>query len=453
MDYRILGPLQVRAEPGGEPCVVTGRRRRAVLGFFLVHPNTVVTRDRIIEAVWRMHPAESDGRMARADRDEMVTDASARRASASPCPMDASRTLRNVVCDLRKALGDSDHPSILLTCPGGYRLVVHAGELDADRFEGLKDRAQRALKAGHPQDALDAAAELWRGDPFGDLAYEEFAQAKIKELHDSRNHMDRLRAQSYLQTGRLTEAVSLLQRLLLDAPTDEDVAGMLMLALYGCGRQTDADAVYVDVRARLDVRGMLPCTALRRRHDQIVGHDPELARGEGPFVTAISLEPDPEQGAEGLPRPFWPASFAHRFVVGRSQELLVARRCLDAFARHDRGGIERTLAGSVVFEEAAGDRPIEHRGVRAVTARLLRLASYFEAIRFDIREPTARHGVLRYDISWSAIQVRPFEDGTTAGDAGGVVRELGHIVTTVKHGVITHIRYGGYRDTTFDGAR
>ena len=192
MDYRILGPLEVRAEPGGEPRVLTGRRRRAVLAFLLLYANAVVTKDRIIEAVWAM-----DWRTTQGDGDEPVTDESAGRGSTSPCPIDASRTLRNIVCDLRKALGDSDHPEILLTCPGGYCLVVHPGELDADRFEDLKDRAQRALEDGHPQDALDAlvaAAELWRGDPFGDLAY-GFAQPKIKELRQCLADMHLLRGQ------------------------------------------------------------------------------------------------------------------------------------------------------------------------------------------------------------------------------------------------------------------
>ena len=154
------------------------------------------------------------------------------------------------------------------------------------------------------------------------------------------------------------------------------------------------------------------------------------------------------QGADAVPAAasHWPAS-------GGVQELLVAQRCLDAFASHDGPGIQQTLAGGVVFEEASGDGPIEHRGDLAVTARLLRLGSYFESIRYDIRDPTVTNGVLRYDISWSAIQIRPFADGTTAGDVSGVVRELpGHIVTTVRHGAITHIRYGGYRDTTFDAA-
>ena len=311
--------------------------------------------------------------------------------------------------------------------------------------------------------------------------------------------MHLLRGQTYLEMGRLPEAISRLQRLLLDTPTDENAACMLMLALYRRGRQTDAVAVFDDVRARLDDRGMLPSTALRRRQEQILSHDPELDRappltgqgqvcddglhrgdGDSPerrLGAANSREPDPHPGTERLGRRSWPARLGRRLVVmqrhgtvahgadgvraatlGRPTsaglELLVATRCLDAFARHDGPGIQATLADGVVFEEASGGGPTEYRGARDVTARLLRLGSYFESIEYDIRDPTVTNGVLRYDISWSGIQIRRFADGTTAGDASGVVRALpGHVATRVKLGVITHIRYGGYRDTTFDAAR
>lgn len=50
MEFRILGPLEVRA--GGAPVVVGGPKPRALLAALLLRPGAVVSTDRLVAAVW-----------------------------------------------------------------------------------------------------------------------------------------------------------------------------------------------------------------------------------------------------------------------------------------------------------------------------------------------------------------------------------------------------------------
>src|SRR3954452_25198672 len=99
MDYRILGPLEVHAD--GEPVAICGRRQRALLALLLLNANRVVSRTRLIDALWE------DG----AD----------------------DHALRVCISRLRKSLATDS----LETRPPGYVLHVAPGELDLDRFRQL----------------------------------------------------------------------------------------------------------------------------------------------------------------------------------------------------------------------------------------------------------------------------------------------------------------------------
>ena len=59
MEFRLLGPLEVIADDG-EPVQLGGARPRAVLAMLLLHPNRVVSVDRLVDAVWGETPPASD---------------------------------------------------------------------------------------------------------------------------------------------------------------------------------------------------------------------------------------------------------------------------------------------------------------------------------------------------------------------------------------------------------
>ena len=50
MDFRILGPLEVLEE--GRTVALGGGKPRALLAVLLLHPNEVLTTDRLVEELW-----------------------------------------------------------------------------------------------------------------------------------------------------------------------------------------------------------------------------------------------------------------------------------------------------------------------------------------------------------------------------------------------------------------
>ena len=57
MRFRVLGPLEIESDDG--PVVVSGQRPRALLTALLLQPNTLVSTDRLVDALWGAGPARS----------------------------------------------------------------------------------------------------------------------------------------------------------------------------------------------------------------------------------------------------------------------------------------------------------------------------------------------------------------------------------------------------------
>src|SRR6266446_1573463 len=102
MEFRILGPLEVREE--GRVLRLGGPKQRALLASLLLHANEVVSRDRLIDELWGVSPPDT-----------------------------ALTALQVHVSHLRKALGRD----LIVTQPPGYLVRVSDGELDIHRFEQL----------------------------------------------------------------------------------------------------------------------------------------------------------------------------------------------------------------------------------------------------------------------------------------------------------------------------
>ena len=154
MDFRILGPLDVR--DGDQAVELAGGRQRALLALLIVNANETVSTDRIVEELW-----------------------------GEQSPQTAPKVIQNHVSQLRRGLGDG----LLVTEGSGYRLRVDPGSLDVDRFEELLADGRSALEQGDAESAADVlrqALALWRGTPLADVAFEPFAQAEIARLEERR---------------------------------------------------------------------------------------------------------------------------------------------------------------------------------------------------------------------------------------------------------------------------
>src|ERR1043165_4371380 len=121
MEFRILGPLELRDQRG--PVPLPGTKPRAVLAVLLLHANSAVSAERLAQALWGYE-----------------------------APQRAVKTVQVHVSRLRKALGDEQ---LIEPSPAGYRLRVEPGDLDADRFERLAADGRRALAAGDPSAAAE----------------------------------------------------------------------------------------------------------------------------------------------------------------------------------------------------------------------------------------------------------------------------------------------------------
>jgi WD40 repeat protein/DNA-binding SARP family transcriptional activator len=246
MEYRILGPLEVRSELGA--VALGGIKPRAVLAVLLLNANEPVSSERLAVALW-----------------------------GEDAPARAAKTVQVHVSRLRKALDD---PEIVATTPAGYRLQLHTDELDAERFERLVEDGRRTLAAGQPEQAgtiLREALALWRGPPLADLSFEPFAQPEIARLEEQRLSALEARLDADLAAGRHAALVGELERLVALHPTRERLAGQLMLAFYRCGRQAEALEAYRDAREGLVAEaGVEPGPELRRLHEAVLRQDASL---------------------------------------------------------------------------------------------------------------------------------------------------------------------------------
>ena len=89
------------------------------------------------------------------------------------------------------------------------------------------------------------------------------------------------RIEAELAVGRHREVVRELEQLVAAHPDREDLLRLLMLALYRCGRQTEALDAYRRTSSRLRAElGLEPGPPLRRLERAILEHDPSLDLAE-----------------------------------------------------------------------------------------------------------------------------------------------------------------------------
>ncbi len=255
----VLGPVTVwrdgREIAAGQP------RQLAVLGMLVSQANHVVSRSELVDAVWGEEP-----------------------------PATAEGGIYTYVAGLRRVL-EPDRPrlepgkgrraraSVLISSGGGYLLRLGPGGLDAEQFEELLGRS-RALRAdGDASGAARAVSEalaLWRGQPFAGVPG-PFAAAERQRLTELRTAALEERADLMLAQGAAVAAIPELTGLAAEYPLRERTQGLLMIALYRCGRQAEALGVFRDVRERLaDELGIDPGAELTRIHQQVLATDPEL---------------------------------------------------------------------------------------------------------------------------------------------------------------------------------
>ena len=241
MDYRILGPLEVR--DGGQPVDLGTPKQRSMLALLVLHAGTPVPADRLADLLWGGAP-----------------------------PARAEVSLRSYAANLRKALGRDD---VLTSAGGGYRLAVADHDIDAHRFEAAvrtaRERAATGDRVGAVA-ALDDALGLWHGPALADVATNPVASAEAARLEELR--LAALEARFDLLVGggpaAAAAAIPELERAVASHPLREGLRASLLRALHAAGRTAEALSAYRDLQERLaEEVGLDPSPQLRALADAI----------------------------------------------------------------------------------------------------------------------------------------------------------------------------------------
>ena len=241
MEFRVLGPLEVHA--GGEPLALGGRKQKGILALLLLHPNLVVSTDRLIDELWGERP-----------------------------PRAVEAQIQNCIFRLRGVLGRE----VIERRSPGYLLHVDPEDVDSLRFEHAVDES-RALAPRERAAALREALEYWRGPPLDGLTFEGAARIEVSRLDELRLAALELRLDAELLLGRHEAVLAEIDALARRHPGRERLRYLQMLAFYRSGRQRDALRAYQEARLELvEVSGLEPGEDLRALERMILSHDPAL---------------------------------------------------------------------------------------------------------------------------------------------------------------------------------
>ncbi|MGW5346315.1 BTAD domain-containing putative transcriptional regulator [Streptomyces sp. HUAS TT3] len=323
LDFRVLGPVELHDHRSGARTVPSGAKQRALLASLVARAGEALSTERLVDELWGDRP-----------------------------PVRAANALQAHVARLRRLLPDTgglhDGPRIV-THPLGYLLRLGPASTDAQRFQRLSEQGRAAVVAdpAHAAELLRRALELWRGP-----ALEGSGRGPICAREAERLEQGRLTAletfyEARLRGARHAEITEELERLTVAHPTRERFYDLLMLALYRCGRHSEALGVYERARQRLMAEiGIAPGPSLRARMESILHRDPGLGSdpvpGPEPVATAGPYAPAPAVGA---------LSATGAGVSDLGREIVRLRARIDAIGREQE---ELARRFALLSQEAAG---------------------------------------------------------------------------------------------------
>lgn len=254
MRFSILGPLRV--DDDGRELAITAGRDRTVLAMLLLHPDRIVSVDRLIDAVWGEDP-----------------------------PATARGQLQTCVSRLRRAFP----AGMIRTDPPGYGVRVPRADLDLTRFDEL-------VAAGAYRSALD----LWQGPALAGLD-----SPVLRRYAAALDERYALTAEDWvdheIHAGRTRDLIGDLHALVDRFPLRERLRGQLITVLAGAGRRADALAEYRRARAVLRAElGIEPGADLQARHRRILVDEAPAVPAGSPQVRCLPRAISDFTGRTGL---------------------------------------------------------------------------------------------------------------------------------------------------------
>ncbi|MCT2582807.1 AfsR/SARP family transcriptional regulator [Actinophytocola gossypii] len=263
MRLLLLGPLEL-LDVRGARVELAGRLQRTLLATLAVRAGQVVSAERLIAELWGGQP-----------------------------PANAANALQAHIARLRRVVEAAcGEPDRIVTRPPGYLLGLRAGETDAGEFVE-RAGAARAIAAADPARAippLRGALGLWRGPALEGCATGDVCAGEAAVLGEHRLTTLETLYDACLRAGRHAEVVGELEETTAAHPLRERFYDQLMVALYRCGRQSDALGVYDRARGRLlHELGVEPGPALRARMRSILSEPPAPPAPPGSLDDTVVL--------------------------------------------------------------------------------------------------------------------------------------------------------------------
>jgi DNA-binding SARP family transcriptional activator len=322
----LLGPVEI-GPAGGAMAPVAQPRLRVLLGLLGVAAGRVVSAESLVDGVWG-------------------EEWSPRR----------EQNLHALVYQLRRrlaALEPGTGEARLARAGGGYRLALGPGELDVAVFEDLAGRGRAAARAGDTDRARDLfgqALGCWRGAALADAApLCRRLAGEAARLEELRLGVVEERIGADLALGWHGEVAAELAGLAAEFPLRERLAGLLMTALYRCGRRGEALAAYDAARRVLaDQLGLDPGPELAGLQARVLADDPALAAPAASSPAGVAGPAEAAAGAGVVPRQL-PAGAG--FFAGREAELKQLDELLCQAGDEDGDG---GPGGAVVISAVAG---------------------------------------------------------------------------------------------------
>lgn len=279
MEYRILGPVGLWV--GDSRREFSSRKERCVFAALAYdRPGQPVSAETLMERVW-------DGNRSDRTRDSLY-----------PCVSRIRKALREASGENRDWVPMRD---------GSYTLAVPAETVDLWHSRFLRDQARAALaESDYPRaaDLFREAERLWRGEPLTGLDSTWAVSARVRLQEDYLAVItERIKAE--LRLGRHADLIGESFALLAQYPLDEQIARILMLALYQSDRRAEALDVARGTIQRLREVGSPPGPELRDLHQRMLNDDPglfarlEFERLEPVPSARASLQPTGTRAEDG----------------------------------------------------------------------------------------------------------------------------------------------------------
>jgi predicted ATPase/DNA-binding SARP family transcriptional activator len=174
--------------------------------------------------------------------------------------------LRQTVARLRTSLG----PNAIQTDPTGYRLGLPT---DAECFVStvvpsrqVTNEAERVAQL----QLLDSVLTLWHGEALEEFCFEPWAQGEATRLNELRSHCRSDRIELLIDLSRFAEAIADSHTQIALNPLAGRPHGLLIRALAGAGRQTEALRAYQTYRSFLaEEMGTEPTTDVQHIEQRV----------------------------------------------------------------------------------------------------------------------------------------------------------------------------------------